>query len=58
MKQMNDYNKTEPDSQIQRTNQWLQWGRETGKIGVGDQEVQATMYKINKMHGYIVQYVN
>ena len=30
--------------------------RGEGNIGVGDQEVQTTMYKINKLHGYIVQY--
>ena len=26
-----------------------------GKIWVGDYEVQTTMYKINKLQGYIVQ---
>ena len=30
------------------------WGG--GKTGVGDQEVQTTMYKINKLQGYIVQH--
>ena len=27
-----------------------------GKIGVGDEEVQTTMYKINKIQGYIIQH--
>ena len=27
-----------------------------GKIGVGDQEIQTTMYKINKLQGYIVHH--
>ena len=27
-----------------------------GKIGVGDQEVQVTMYKINEIQEYIVQH--
>ena len=27
-----------------------------GKIGAGDQKVQATMYKINKLHGYTVRH--
>ena len=30
--------------------------RERGKIGVGDEEVQTTMYKINKLQGYIIQH--
>ena len=51
---MNKYNKTETDSQIQRTNWWLPVGR--GKMRVGDEEVQTTMYKINKLQGYIVQH--
>ena len=34
------------------------WERERGrgKIGVGDEEVQTTMYKIDKQQGYIVQH--
>ena len=33
-----------------------QWGegRWRGKKGVGDEEVQTTMYKINKLKGYII----
>ena len=31
---MNVYNKTETDSQIKRTNQWLSGGEEEGKIEV------------------------
>ena len=31
-----------------------EWGRD--KIGVGDQEVQTSVYKINKLQGYIVQH--
>ena len=27
-----------------------------GKIGEGDEEVQTTMYQINKLQGYIVQH--
>ena len=27
-----------------------------GKIGVGDSEAQVTMYKINKLQGYLVQH--
>ena len=35
-----------------------QWGEEAGrgKVGGGDQEVQTTMYKINKLKGYIAQH--
>ena len=35
-----------------------QWGegRGRGNIGVGDKEVQTTMYKMNKLQGYIVQH--
>ena len=29
-----------------------------GHDGVGDQEVQTTMYKLNKPHKYIVQHSN
>ena len=38
--------KKETDSQAQRTNQWLPMKR--GKEG-GDQEVQTTIYNINKL---------
>ena len=30
--------------------------RGKGQDGVGDQEVQTTMYKINKLQGYILQH--
>ena len=35
-----------------------QWGKEgrRGKIDVCDQEVQITMYKINRLQGYILQH--
>ena len=39
---------TESNSQIQKTNLWLpkwEWGR--GEIGVWDQQIQTTTYKIN-----------
>ena len=55
-----EYNKAETDSQIQRINQWLPAGREkrggARKIGVADQEVQTSVYKIKKIKGYIVQH--
>ena len=34
--------------------QWRE-GRGRGKLGVGVQEIQITMYKISKLPGYIVQ---
>ena len=41
--------KKEKDSQIQRTDQSYHWGkgRRRGKVGVGNEEAQTTMYKIN-----------
>ena len=33
--------------------QWGEGKEGTGNIGVGDLEVQTTMYKINKLQGYI-----
>ena len=34
--------------------QWGEGKEGTGNIGVGDLEVQTTMYKINKLQGYII----
>ena len=49
IKQTSEYNKTETDSQIQRTNQWLPLGRLGGsdKVRVGDEEAPTTEYIIN-----------
>ena len=56
----NEYNKIETDLKIQRTNQLPVGGRKEGggKIGVEDEKVQTTMYKINKIQGYVVQHRN
>ena len=35
--------------------QWSEGGVR-GKTGVGDSEIQTTMYKINKLQGYTVQH--
>ena len=40
----------------QTSGYWWGEGRGRGKIGVWDQEIQTTMYKIKKQQGYIVQH--
>ena len=54
---MNKYNKTETDSYVQETNQWLPvgWGKK-GEVEVEDLEVETTTYTINNLQGYIVQH--
>lgn len=49
---MNECNKIDTDSQIQRTNKWYQEGKERGryKKGIVDLGVQTTAYKMNKLH--------
>ena len=51
--------KTETDSQTQKANLWLPkgkggWGRD--KLGVGNQQIQTTIYEIDKQHGSTVQH--
>ena len=50
--------KTERDSQTQKTNLWLPKGKGKGrdKLGVWDQQIQATIYKIDKQQGPSVQH--
>ena len=50
--------KQKPAHRFEKQSSGYQWGeeRERGKIGVGDEEVQTTMYKINKIQGYIIQH--
>ena len=50
--------KTETDSQIQKTNLWLPKGEGEGrdKLGVWDQQIQTTIYKIDKQQGPTVQH--
>ena len=59
-KQMNEYNKTETNSQMQRAKQWLPVGRVKWWGGAGQgqgaRRYKLNMYKINKQQGYIVQY--
>lgn len=45
---------TKTDPQIQRTHQWLPGERkeERGKVGVGEEEEQTTMYKVDKLQEY------
>ena len=56
IKQTSKYNKKETDSEnkLVVTSGEREGGR--GKIGEEDQEVQTTMYKINKLQGYTVQH--
>ena len=46
---MSEYNKKETDSQIQRINSGYQWGEGEGRgsIGIGEQEIQTIVHKIN-----------
>ena len=55
---MNEYNKTEIDSQIYGTNQWLPMGGEKAGGAKQGQGIRGTniMYKINKPHKYAVQH--
>ena len=49
--------KTETDSQAQKTNLWLPKGKGGGdKLGVWNQEIQATIYKIDKQQGFTVEH--
>ena len=51
-------NKAETNSQTQKPNLWLPRGKKVGggdKSGVGDQQIQITIYKIDKQ-GHDVQY--
>ena len=44
--------KTKTDSQTQKTNLWLPKGKGGGdKLGVWDQQIQTTIYKIDKQQG-------
>ena len=59
LKKVNEYNKTETDSQIQRTNQWLPEGRKVeggAKQVKGIKRLQTASYKINKSQGYNLQH--
>ena len=55
---MNEYNKTEIDSQIYRTNYWLPMGREKAGGAKQGQGMRGTnsMYKIYKLHRYVLQH--
>ena len=58
MIQMNLFTK-QKDSQTQKTNLWLPKGKGGGggdKLGVWDQQVQTTIYKIDKQHSPTVQH--
>ena len=50
--------KTETDSQTQKTNLWLPKGKRVGrgKLGIWDQQIQTTIYQIDKQQGSIVQH--
>ena len=50
--------KTETHSQTQKTNLWLPKGKNggRGKLGVWDQQIQTTIYKIDKQQGPTVQH--
>ena len=51
---MNFIYKTETDTQTQVTNLWLPMGKaQMDKLGAGDQQIQSTMYKINKQDSTI-----
>ena len=58
IKQTSEYNKRNRLTDIENKLVFISGEREVGrgKIGVGDEEVQTTMYKINKLQGYIVQH--
>ena len=49
---------TEIDSQTQRTDLWLPreggWGRDG--LGVGDQQMQTSVYRMDKQQGNYIQY--
>ena len=50
---------TETDPQTQTTGLWLPKGKEGeggNKLGVWDQQIQTTIYKINKQQGPTVQH--
>ena len=44
--QISEYDVNEANSQMQRTNEWFPLGRGRGQIGVGNSEVQSTMYSM------------
>ena len=50
--------KTERDLQTQKTNLWLPKEKEVGKnkLGVWNQQMQTTIYKIDKQQGPTVQH--
>ena len=52
--------KTETDSQTEKPNLWLPKGKRGGgrrdKLGVWDQHIQTTIYKIDKQQGPTVQH--
>ena len=54
---MNAIDKTETDSQTQKTN-LVTKGRKGGrdKLGVWDQQIQTTIHKIDKQQGFTVQH--
>ena len=55
IKQTNICYKTETDSKIREQSSGYQWGEgRRGEVGVGGEQIQTTMYKINKQPGYIV----
>ena len=58
IKQTSEYNKRNRLTDIENKLVFISGEREVGrgKIGVGDEEVQTTMYKTNKLQGYIVQH--
>ena len=50
--------KTETDSQAQKTNIWLPKGTKgrRDKLGVWDQQIQTTIYNIDKQQGLTLQH--
>ena len=49
--------KIETDSQTQETNLWLQKGKGgRDKLGVWDQQIQTTIYKVDKQQDTTVQH--
>ena len=46
--------KTKIYSQIQKTNLWLPKGK--GKLGIWDQQIHTTIYKIDKQQGPTVEH--
>ena len=48
--------KTETDSQTQKTNFGYQRGKGGGQLGLSDQQIQTTIYKIDKQQDPTVQH--